>query len=76
MGFIIDNPDRELMFLIQAKHRLKLEIQIPGLRFNTSRTTMSLVNQYYGTDFKRKVTCLAFVEQTLEEYERLRSEVH
>jgi hypothetical protein len=69
-GIIWDSPDRDLMFLIQAKARLKLEIQIPGLRFNTSKSTMSLVNDKYGRKFRRKQHALDFVQKTLEEYKQ------
>ena len=67
-GVLWDSPDRDLMFLIQAKARLELEMKIPGLRFNTRKTTMSLVNEKYGQKFRRKQAALDFVRKTLQEY--------
>ena len=60
--------DRELMFLMQAKHRLALEMRVPGMRFKGPRTTMSLVNRRYNHKFRRKQQAYDFVCATLETF--------
>jgi hypothetical protein len=64
---VIDNPDREIMFLLQVVHRLELEIKVPGLRFKGRKTTMGFLNERYGKLFRKKQVALEFAHQKLDE---------
>jgi hypothetical protein len=68
MSLVIDNPDRELMFLLQCKHRLPLEMK--GIRFKGLSAT-TLVNRRYNKQFRRKAHALEFVTERLAEYEEM-----
>lgn len=63
-GFVIDNPDRELMMLYGLQARLKVMIKLPGGQWQLS--PISITNDKYGTSFRNAAPCLDFIDAQIK----------
>lgn len=61
---ILDTPGEIQMFaLLQARHRLKLEMK--GLKFRDS--TIAAINRQFGTGLRTRKQALAFINKTIKD---------